>query len=172
MCMAADSRQAPRAPSEVANCYGRAMTQSVATPAAWVELAAHPWAYPALEIVHIIGIGLLLGNLVLVELRVFGFGASLPLPPLARLALRLALLGFGLAAASGFVMFSSQPDELLATSSFGVKMGLLALAGVNAAVFHARGGLGRLDGVARAQTVLSLGLWLGIIICGRWIAYQ
>ena len=33
------------------------------------------------------------------------------------------------------------------------------------------GGLRRLDRLARAQTALSLGLWLGVIICGRWIAY-
>ena len=32
-------------------------------------------------------------------------------------------------------------------------------------------GCERLDRVARAQTVLSLGLWLAVIICGRWIAY-
>jgi hypothetical protein len=145
---------------------------SLATPAAWVDLAAHPWAYPALEIVHIVGIGLLLGNLVLVELRVWGFGASLPLQALARLALRVSLLGFCLAAASGLVMFSSQPDELLANRSFLVKMSLLTLAGINAGVFHVRGGLVKLDGTARAQTALSLGLWLGVIICGRWIAYQ
>lgn len=148
------------------------MTQSLATPLAWVELSAHPWAYPALEIVHIVGIGLLLGNLVLVELRVCGLGASLPLPALARLALSVSLLGFGIAAASGLMMFASQPAELLASRSFLVKMSLLALAGVNAAVFHVRGGLGRLDRTARAQTALSLGLWLGVIICGRWIGYE
>jgi hypothetical protein len=50
-------------------------------------------------------------------------------------------------------------------------MGLVAGAGLNAALFHARDGLGRLDALARAQTVLSLGLWIGAIICGRWIAY-
>ncbi len=148
------------------------MMHSLASPAAWVDLSAHAWAYPALEIVHIVGIGLLLGNLVLVELRVWGFGASLPLPALARLALRVSLLGFGIAAVSGLVMFSSQPDELLANRSFLVKMSLLALAGVNATAFHVRGGLVRLDRTARVQTALSLGLWLGVIICGRWIAYQ
>lgn len=148
------------------------MMDSLASPAAWVDLSAHAWAYPVLEIVHIVGIALLLGNLVLVELRVWGFGASLPLPALARLALRVSLLGFGIAAVSGLVMFSSQTDEFLANRSFLVKMSLLALAGVNAAVFHARGGLVKLDGTARAQTALSLGLWLGVIICGRWIAYQ
>lgn len=148
------------------------MMDSLASPAAWVDLSAHAWAYPVLEIVHIVGIALLLGNLVLVELRVWGFGASLPRPALARLALRVSLLGFGIAAVSGLVMFSSQPDELLANRSFLVKMALLAMAGINAAAFHVRGGLVRLDRTARAQTALSLGLWLGVIICGRWIAYQ
>jgi hypothetical protein len=42
---------------------------------------------------------------------------------------------------------------------------------LNAASFHARGGSARLDGLARAQTLLSLGLWLAVIFCGRWIAY-
>jgi hypothetical protein len=45
-------------------------------------------------------------------------------------------------------------------------------AGVNAAAFHARGGAARLDRVARAQTLLSIGLWLAVIFCGRWIAYR
>ena len=38
----------------------------------------HPLAYPALEVVHIVGIALLVGNLVLFELRVWGVGADLP----------------------------------------------------------------------------------------------
>ena len=41
-------------------------------------LQSHSWAYPALEAVHIVGIALLLGNLVALELRVFGRGAALP----------------------------------------------------------------------------------------------
>jgi hypothetical protein len=45
------------------------------------------------------------------------------------------------------------------------------LAGLNAAWFHGRDSLARCDGLARAQTVLSTGLWLGAIGCGRWIAY-
>jgi hypothetical protein len=92
-------------------------------------------------------------------------------PALARLSLGLALAGFSLAAASGLLMFASQPLELLANRSFVLKLGLLALAGTNAALFHARGGLQRLDTLARAQTLVSLGLWIGAIISGRWIAY-
>jgi hypothetical protein len=142
------------------------------TLAGFPALAAHPWAYPALEAVHIAGIALLVGNLVLLELRVWGAAPELPLRPLARLALALALAGFGVVALTGLAMFSAQPGDLLANRAFVVKMGLVALAGLNAALFHARDGLARLDGVARAQTALSLGLWLGVIICGRWIAYR
>ena len=57
-------------------------------------ITTHPIAYPALEVLHIVGIGLLLGNLVLFELRVWGLGAQLPVQPLARLALGLALGAF------------------------------------------------------------------------------
>ena len=64
------------------------------------------------------------------------------MPALARLALRLSLLGFALIGASGLLMFAGQPAELLANRAFVVKMGLVMLAGLNAAWFHARGGAG------------------------------
>jgi hypothetical protein len=134
-------------------------------------IASHPYAYPALEVVHIVGVALLLGNLLALELRVWGVAPELPLQALARLSLSLSLVGFGLLVCSGVLMFAAAPGELLANRSFLWKMGLLQLAGLNAAWFHARGGLARLDRTARAQTVLSLGLWLAIIMLGRWIAY-
>jgi len=135
-------------------------------------LQSSSWAYPALEVVHIAGIALLLGNLVLLELRVFGRGAALPVAALARLSLGLALVGFGLAAASGLLMFATQPGDLLANRAFTLKMGLLLLAACNAAWFHGRGSLTKLDAVARMQMLLSTVVWLAVITCGRWIAYQ
>lgn len=134
------------------------------------RIASHAWAYPALEAVHIVGIALLLGSLLVFELRVWGWGAALPLPALSRLALRVTVAGFLLAAASGLVMFATAPAELLANPAFRIKLALLAVAGVNLAVYRRRGAE-RVDAIARAQTVLSLGVWLAIIICGRWIAY-
>ena len=137
----------------------------------WIK--AEPYAYPLLEVVHVCGIALLFGNLVLFELRVlFGLGRAIEVRPLARLALPVALSGFGLAAASGLLMFASQPQELLANRVFTLKMGIVLLAGTNAAWFHLRGGLAKLDAVAKLQTALSLGLWIVVIICGRWIAYR
>ena len=135
-------------------------------------IATNPVVYPALEVIHITGIALLIGNLILLECRVWGLGRELPMAALARLALTLSLSGFGLAVFSGALMFASQPLELIANRVFVIKMGFLTLAGANAGLFHARDGLSKLDGVARAQTALSLGLWLAVIICGRWIAYR
>ena len=135
-------------------------------------IAAHPWAYPALEVAHIVGIALLVGNLVLLELRVWGIAPALPVAPLARLSLTIAAVGFCVIVVSGLAMFASRPAELLANRFFVVKMGLIALAGLNAAWFHGRDSLRRMDRVARTQTALSAGLWLGAIICGRWIAYH
>ena len=136
----------------------------------WIKSDAY--AYPLLEIVHITGIALLLGNLVLFELRVFGLGRAIALQPLARLALPVALAGFGLAACSGLLMFASQPQELLSNRAFTLKMLVVLLAGTNAALFHLRGGLVKLDALAKLQTALSMGLWITVIICGRWIAYR
>ncbi len=138
----------------------------------FAAIKASPWAYPALEVVHIAGIALLLGNLVLLELRVFGRGAVIPVRELARLSLGLAAAGFGLAATSGLLMFSTQPDELLANGAFTLKMALLLIAGCNAAWFHARGSLGKLDATARALMLASTLIWLGVLTCGRWIAYR
>ena len=138
-------------------------------PFLWI--GTHAFAYPLLEVLHIVGIAMLLGSLLLLELRVWGLGGALPLEPLARLALPLTLAGFALAATTGSLMFASQPGDLIANRVFVIKMGLVMLAGLNAASFHARGGLRRVDRLARAQTLLSVGIWLAVIVCGRWIAY-
>lgn len=137
----------------------------------WAGLQASAWAYPALEVIHLFGIALLLGNLVLLELRVFGQGRALPVQPLARLSVTVALAGFALAAASGLLMFATQAAELLANRAFTLKMLLLLLAACNAGWFHGRGSLRLLDTVARVQMVLSTLIWLAVLTCGRWIAY-
>lgn len=140
----------------------------------WVSLpwiASHPIVYPVLGVVHIVGIALLVGSLFLLELRVWGVGAGLPIRPLARLALSVTVAGFSVAVISGVLMFMGGPAELLSNRAFLIKLGLVHLAGLNAAWFHGRDSLGRCDGLARAQTLMSMGLWFGVIVCGRWIAY-
>ena len=129
------------------------------------------WAYPVLEIVHIAGFAALVGSLLMLELRVLGTRAELALAPLARLVLRIALAGFCVAAAAGVAMFVSSATELGNSPVFLAKMSLIVAAGINAAVFHARGSLHLHDTVARLQAGTSLLLWFGVIACGRLIAY-
>ena len=137
----------------------------------FAALTASVWAYPALEVAHIFGIALLVGNLVLLEIRVFGRGTTLDVRALATLSLAIAGIGFSLAAASGLLMFATQAAELLTNRVFTLKMILLMLAGCNAAWFHGRASLDKLDALARWQMVLSTLIWLAVIACGRWIAY-
>jgi len=124
-----------------------------------------------LEVVHVIGVALILGNLILLELRVFGWASALPIEPLARLSLGLVGLGFGLAVVTGLLMFGTQPGELLANRVFTVKMALIMLAGCNAGWFHARRSLQLQDTTARVSMLLSTLIWILVITCGRWIAY-
>ena len=137
----------------------------------FAALKSSVWAYPALEVMHICGIALLLGNLVLLEMRVFGRGAQLDVKALASLSLGIAAAGFCMAAASGLLMFASQASELLTNRAFTLKMILLTAAGCNAAWFHGRASLDKLDWAAKVQMVVSSLIWLAVVACGRWIAY-
>lgn len=147
------------------------MTPLIAITQFFEPLRTNPYAYPTLEVMHIIGIALLLGNLVLLELRVLGTGKALPVTDLARLTLSLSIVGFSLAALSGILMFATQAGDLLANRAFVIKMGLLMLASCNAAWFHARGSLSKLDLTAKLQAFVSTIIWIAVIFCGRWIAY-
>lgn len=129
------------------------------------------WAYPLLETVHIASIGALVGSVLLLELRVFGLGREIGVVPLARLVLRTALAGFACAVASGSLLFISAATEVAANPAFQAKLVLILIAGLNAVVFHARGGLRGRDTLARLQAAASLLLWLSVLAAGRLIAY-
>ena len=129
------------------------------------------WAYPLLETVHVASIGALFGSVLLLELRIFGLGREIGVVPLARLVLRTALAGFACAVASGSLLFVSAATEVAANPAFRTKLVLILIAGLNAVVFHARGGLRGRDALARLQAAASLLLWLSVLAAGRLIAY-
>jgi hypothetical protein len=129
------------------------------------------WAYPLLETVHIASIGALIGSVLLLELRLFGLGGGIGVAALARLVLRTALGGFACAVVSGSLLFVSAATEVAANPAFRVKLVLILIAGLNALVFHARGGLYRRDAPALLQAAASLLLWLSVLAAGRLIAY-
>ena len=129
------------------------------------------WAYPALETIHIAAFAAVFGSLLVLELRVFGTAPAVPLSPLARLTVPVALAAFAIAATAGLLMFMSSAREFVGNPAFQTKLGLIVAAGINAWWFHRRGSLTRHDGVAKTQALFSLLLWLGVIACGRLIAY-
>ena len=133
--------------------------------------------YPLVEILHILGLALLLGSIVALDLRLLGAGRTLDVAALAGYLLPLAVGGFLLAAPTGALLFTTEAATFVGNPAFQAKLALLALAGINAAVLH-RGPWRRLHawgarppGSARFAAALSIVLWIGVLICGRLIAY-
>ena len=106
-------------------------------PVVW--LRTDPYAYPSLEIIHLLGIGLVFGTLWVIDLAIFGKLRFVDPNLLAGKVLPWTLAGFMLAAVSGMAMFLAAVGDLIGNTAFVAKMGLLCAAGTNAAVLHARG---------------------------------
>ena len=138
-------------------------------PIVWLKL--NPYAYPTLEIVHILGIALLFGTLWIVDLAILGHLRVFEVNLLARHLLPWTLTGFVLAAFSGVTMFAAGVGDLVGNPAFVLKMSLLFVAASNAAVLHARGRINTSSPATRFQALLSILLWIAIVASGRWIAY-
>ena len=137
------------------------------------------WLYPAVETVHIVGIALLVGSILVFDLRLLGFSRSLPLRRLAAHILPWSAASFLLIVPSGLAMFVAHASELISNPVFPLKICLILLAGANAGIFHAGifRGVARWDVdvlpplAARAAAAISLLLWISVIACGRLLAY-
>jgi hypothetical protein len=134
-------------------------------------LKANAFAYPALEVVHIVAIAMVFGTLWIVDLRILGRMQTLPLARVVAHVLPWTLLGFALAAASGLTMFAMRAGDLISNTAFIVKICLLFVAGTNAAILHSRGPIDERSSFTKVQALLSIVVWIAIITCGRWIAY-
>lgn len=135
----------------------------------WVRTST--FAYPAIEIVHLVGIATLFGSLVLVDVAVMTGRRRPALETWALSVLRATIAGFVLALLSGALLFSARATEIGVNRVFWAKMALLMLAGANAWWFHRKNGLMRSTRARRLQAFLSLAIWVGVIACGRMIAY-
>ncbi len=144
------------------------------------DLMYSAWGWPIAEIVHFTGLCLLIGAVGMFDLRMLGFGRGLSLPALHKLV-PFGVLGFALSAASGFLFVVTSPDQYLYNPAWQVKMGLLALAGLNMALFYLTASrrvrtLGPDDAPPLALRLfagVSLACWIGVIAAGRVItAYR
>jgi len=137
------------------------------------------WIYPAFEIAHLIGIALLVGGIAMTDLRLIGLSRQLPITLTARHMLPWVWVGFALAVISGLSLFSGFATDYIVNDAFRIKLLLLVVAGINAALFHARvyrnvaawNENTPSPFAARAFAVISIVLWLSIITAGRLIAY-
>ena len=137
------------------------------------------WFYPIAETIHIIGLSILVGAVVMFDLRVLGVSKALPVDALGRHLLRWAIAALVLVVPTGVMMFSAHPHDFVTNNVFLLKLALIATAGVNALIFHV--GVYRTvaawntsmpaPALAKFQTVLSLTIWFSVIACGRLLAY-
>ncbi len=126
------------------------------------------WLYPTVETMHIWGIGMLFGSVVVMDLRVLGLGNKLNVSDLSRLGIMVAVIGFGLAVLTGSLMFITQASELIGSRLFILKMCMIFLLLANAVILRMR----TVDnGMSKMQALLSLTGWASVIGMGRWLAY-
>jgi hypothetical protein len=143
-----------------------------------VLVAESLWGYPLLETIHSIGMAMLIGALGLINLRVLGYKPELPLLGTREL-LPLAWLGFTLNAISGSLLFTSDAVYFFSSWTFRIKIVLIVLGGINAALLGQRVFREAATGAAPAPptagtkwiAVTSLVFWLGAVCAGRLVAY-
>ena len=130
------------------------------------------WAYPLANLIHLLGLVLLVGGIGLLDLRLAGLFRALPLAALSRVLTPLAIVGLLLLAASGAVLFAADAGALVRSPRFQLKLLLIALALGNAGLFRWLWKGEPVPGPAlRLMAMLSLLLWLVVASLGRLIAY-
>jgi hypothetical protein len=137
-----------------------------------------PWLYPAIETGHYIGLSLLVGGIMLIDLRVLGFARRLPLKGMIGL-LPFVWAGFVINVLTGSLLFIYGATNFGTNGAFQVKMLFMVLAGLNALAFDLavrRSGdswvaADRPPVHVKGFATLSLVFWLCVVTTGRWMAY-
>ncbi len=142
---------------------GRAVAESV-------------WAFPILEAVHLLGLCMLGGALLVVDLRLLGAGLTgQPVARLARHARRWLITALVIMVATGIPLFLSEAIKAYYNTSFWVKMITLPVALLFTFVVRERVARGEgLEPGVRSKVVgaVSLALWFTVAAAGRWIGFS
>lgn len=143
-------------------------------------LRGSTWLYPLVNAGHIVGIALLFGAIVPLDLRLMGVWGGVPLGVLFRVLVPVVATGLGLAMVAGSLLFITKASEYLASAFFQAKMLLLAVGIANVLAYHAlrRKRASPSDGPAPKSVPLqrligaaSLTVWLCVIVLGRLVGY-
>jgi hypothetical protein len=145
-----------------------------------IAISESSWLFPGIESIHVLAVTMVVGSITMVDLRLLGINLrQRPAGELMAEVLPWTWISFAVAVCSGAMLFSSNASHYWGTVPFRAKMLLLALAGVNMAVFHATAYRsvdvwGRQLQTPRAAKVsggISLALWIGVVTLGRWIGF-
>ena len=135
------------------------------------------WGWPAAESIHFIGLSLLVGTIVLFDLRLLGLAKRIPIAALHRL-IPWGLLGYGINAVSGAAFLMTEPDQYIYNPAFQWKLLFMAAAGFNALAFYLTAyrratapGASAAPWSARVVAVISLCMWIAVIVCGRLLTF-
>jgi len=145
-----------------------------------VYLRESELAFPLTEAIHLLGLAMSAGTILWLDLRLMGL--VMRRDRVSDVVSRLepwAVLGFTIMFISGFLLFLGKPDNYYSTTPFRIKMLLMPVAGLNVLLFHrsvypkvARWDLNTaIPWQGRLTGFVSAGLWLVVIVLGRWTAY-
>jgi cytochrome c556 len=138
------------------------------------------YTFPILESIHVMALAVVFGTITIVDLRLLGVAwTHRPFGRMSKELLRLTWGAFCVAALTGGLMFMTNARVYFHNTPFRVKMVLLALAGLNMALFHLTAGrsVARWEkaptapGIGRVTATLSITLWVAIIFAGRVIGF-
>lgn len=138
------------------------------------------WSYGIVNLVHILGIAMLFGAILVLDLRLLGLWRRVPLALVSRPLVTVAGLGFGLAALTGIPMLATKAVDYSGNPFLFLKIPAIALALLNVWLVHRTKAwrahrMRELEPQERRRlaggAALSLLLWLTAITCGRMIAY-
>lgn len=134
------------------------------------------WAFPVIEAVHLLGLCLLGGAVLIVDLRLLGYGLrNQPIAHVARGARPWLGAGVTVMLSTGFLLFMSEAVKCYHNPSFWVKITTLPVA--LAFTFAVRQPMAMRDGFetswrSRALATVSIGLWFTVAAAGRWIGFS
>ena len=141
-------------------------------------LGAHKWITPALQTVHILAIAALMASVLVVDLRLLGVGGEAgTLRQVTSRYLAWIWRALAVLALSGALLVVGEPARELANWVFLLKMGMVTTAAALTALAQrpirrgAEASPQRRPPWSPAFAALSLVLWVGVVLAGRWIAY-
>ena len=154
--------------------FGPAWPRAAAIGAALV--VDNPWVWPICEILHFVGLCLLFGIVLLVNLRMLGVIQGVALVDVTRL-LPWAMAGLGINIVTGMLFFLAVPDQYTQNTAFAWKMGAILIGGLTL-LYQTMAGDGSAANAnapapiaAKIVAAGSIGLWIGVIFLGRFLPY-